>query len=72
MFFVGFGLALVVVGMAFLAVWLLARTASLPPTSSYRARAAIHDIERQTIHAMLAAELAAQEAASKLRDRHLP
>jgi hypothetical protein len=41
-------------------VWLSDRPAPVPAPTSYHARAAIRDIERQTLDAMLAAEREAQ------------
>lgn len=58
----GIALGVLVAGGLFLVVWLVLRQMLAPLAVSSRARAAIHDIERQTIHAMLVAELSAQRA----------
>lgn len=70
MFVLGIGACLLVVGVVVAAIWLVNRQASSPAATSYRAQSAIRDIERQTINAMLAAELNAQRAAVEAKHRH--
>ncbi len=59
MFFLGLlSGALIVLSVV---AWLYRRLASMP-VSSYRARAAVRDLERQTIHDLLTAEFAMRRA----------
>lgn len=71
MFVLGLGLAVLVAVLLFVVAWLLLRQMFTPPANPRRERAVIRDIEQQTIHAMLAAELSAQRAAVEARYRRL-
>jgi hypothetical protein len=64
-------LGLLLAAVVLAGVWVISSRLSSPGAVSYRARSAIRDIEQQTIHAMLAAELAAQRAAVETRRKEL-
>ncbi len=63
MFALSLALAVLVAVLLFVVAWLVLRSmVTSRPMSPRRARAAIRDIEQQTVHSMLAAELSAQRA----------
>jgi hypothetical protein len=70
MFALGLALGLMVAVLGFGVAWLILWHMDVPEATAYSARATIRDIERQTIHAMLTAELPAERVADEA-DRYM-